>query len=355
MRIGQKLHVFFDGSRKEPYGEADNEIRSILTSIYYPAVNSNHGDEDKIYAELFAPCQAEALELLKSMGVDESFFLSLKTRALRDAEPNEQLKEAPVILLSPAFGVVKDMYMFLIEKLVACGLIVVAVGATYESIFSAFPDGTCIIQAEAVSRQARDDEAFWQELLRNRVEDIRYVIGHLDDIGERGFGHRLSSAGIGIVGHSLGGAAAFEAAKKEERIAAVIMLDPSFDLLYLSGQTNFMQPVLVMRQEKCTSEELEGEISSSIVEPFLAGYERLHSYLQGYTAFLKVEGAHHLTFCDVPLHNDEQDVIALHDAIRESAALFMEEFIMGRPQAFQERKPTHPIAAIDHHGNIKRK
>ncbi len=84
----------------------------------------------------------------------------------------------------------------------------------------------------------------YYHILSLRVEDINFV---LDEIGQMAAASErdtlfaiIDTEKIGLMGHSLGGAAAAEAAKERDDIGAIVNLDGS-DLLYqgISGMGGF--------------------------------------------------------------------------------------------------------------------
>ncbi|UNK20294.1 dienelactone hydrolase family protein [Paenibacillus sp. N3/727] len=333
MNVGRIVHVFNDNSRKEPF--SNHETRTIVVSIFYPAEVENAYNNETNYVELFEPCTENALSVLKDMGVDIDYFRSIKTQIHNNAKPNLTLNNYPVVLYAPAFGVVRDMYTYHIQQLVDYGFIVVSIGSTYESIFSIFPEGRFVKQAEKISQINGTDFQFWRELLETRIEDILYVMNHFEELQSQLSSKPFDFGNIGIVGHSLGGAAAFEAARRGTRIKAGVMLDASFHLLNLNENVKINTPFLIMRQEKCTHDELRNEFSEGIITPFVDGFERLYTLLSGYKSFVKVQGAHHMTFSDVPMHYKEEKISEKHKTISNYATSFLSEFIQNKTETYQ--------------------
>ncbi|CAH1211088.1 hypothetical protein PAECIP111891_03682 [Paenibacillus allorhizoplanae] len=123
----------------------------------------------KKYLDVFAPAEKTVLTMLSDMGVDPQHLKQLDTRILRNEEPYNG-SARPVILYSPAFGVVKDMYFYNIQPLVESGFVVVAVGSTYESIITVFPDGIAVKQSEQVGSLESTDFEGWYGLKETRVK-----------------------------------------------------------------------------------------------------------------------------------------------------------------------------------------
>ncbi|WP_020615519.1 alpha/beta hydrolase family protein [Paenibacillus daejeonensis] len=353
MAVGRKIVALNDISRKDPF--ADGETREIITSIYYPADVTHAQIGFNSYLDLFDPCKEMASIILQDMGVDIEYLASLPIVIINDATPNLVHGRRPVILFSPGFGVTKDMYSYHVEELVCSGFVVISIGSTYESIFTIFPDSRYSKQIEVLSNIKDSDYSLWQKLLKTRVEDILFVIKHLDLLIE---GTNLGDVNwddIGIVGHSLGGAAAFEVAKKDKRIRAGVMLDASFHLLNAKKNTKLGTPFLVMRQEKCTYDELLDELPEEIITSYIQGYERTCNQLVGNRYTVKVQGAHHMTFSDIPLHYKELNVSEKHKTICSLLNAFLKEFLQGQASSFQDifyGKRPNGIKEIDIKGNL---
>lgn len=351
MNVGRIVHEFNDYTRKELFN--NNETRTIIVSIFYPSEINTQVNETN-YLKLFEPCEDMALSTLKEMGVDSDYLRSLKTQVYNNAKPDHTLNNYPVILYAPGFGVVRDMYTYHIQQLVECGFIVVSIGATYDSIFTIFPDGRFVKQAEVKSKDNSTDSQIWGELLKTRVEDILYVMNHLEEIQAVLPPMSIDTTTIGIVGHSLGGAAAFEVAKKDARIRACVMLDASFQLLELGENVNINTPILIMRQEKCTYDELRNELSEEKIYPYVNGFERLFTLLSGYKSVVKVQGANHMTFCDVPVYYKEEGIDEIHYVISKFATNFLRTFILNKKVDYKrslDSKIWSKIVEIDEKGS----
>lgn len=187
-----------------------------------------------------------------------------------------------------------------------------------------------------------------------------YVINHLDYIFTQsnihsGHIHSGNDKKIGIVGHSLGGAAAFEVAKRDSRILAGVLLDASFHLIDIDEHETISTPILMMRQENCTYDELCNDLSEELLSRYINGFAKIYHQLVGFKNTVKVQGAHHMTFSDVPLHYKDMDVFEKHKSISKYTSIFFEEFIQAKAFSFQnvcKSKLFADIVDIDYEGNI---
>ncbi|WP_433923707.1 hypothetical protein [Paenibacillus taichungensis] len=332
MTVGKKVFVLKDESRIDPISK---ETREVLISIYYP---SNPVEHESKYISLFEPNISSAVDMLSSMGVDKDYICNLDTKIHNDESVDITAKNCPIIFVAPAFGVVRDMYSFCVEHLVGCGFVVITIGATHESIFSIFPDGRFVQQSKEISEIESLDIHSWKQLLKLRVEDISWVLKNVDKVldSDKGLKAIVDVNEMGIIGHSLGGAAAYELLKREKRIKASILLDPSFHLMTTSKEERVTIPLLVARQEKCSFEELENEISPDLLPLLLGRYESLFNSSDLNSSFIKLNGTHHMTFSDIPIHYNEDGIEQKHSTINKYISAFLEEHLKKEESKFHE-------------------
>jgi len=343
MSIGRKAVVLKDISRIDPISKS---TREILISIYYP---SEPLDNKPKYTTLFEPCVPLAVDMLCNMGVNREYISNLETGVFNNARINMTTKNCPILFISPAFGVVRDMYSFCVEHLVKNGFVVITIGASHESIFSTFPDGRFIQQSQEISEIDSVDIKYWKELLELRVEDIRYVLSNVEEALDsvRGLRTIVDINTMGIMGHSLGGAAAYEVLKGDKRVKACIMLDPSFHLITVNTDERGSAPLLVVRQEKCTSEELGNEVSQELLPLLLKGFNNLHKSSPVNSAFIKLHGADHMTFSDIPIHYEDNGIELKHSIINMYICAFFDEHLKKKEYVFHELMTTKPNDGID--------
>ncbi|SEO55797.1 hypothetical protein [Paenibacillus sp. OV219] len=333
MPIGRTTRLLTDTGRNNPFA-SDGGSRRIMVSIYYPSAKVDEALPLPVYPQLFEPGQAAALAFLRSNGVDPAYIASLQTDIYNDAllaEPNLTAASYPVVILSPAFGIERDMYSFAVRKLVRSGFVVLTVGATYESVFTVFPDGEKIAQLPSLTNLQLTDWQSWNSLLEVRVQDLTFVLNQLEVMNEQDalLRNRLNLQQVGIVGHSLGGAAVYHLLGRSPSVKAGVLLDPSLHML--GSVSKLLQiPVLLMRQNASTYEMLlSSGWSESLASETIAGQRQLADVLIGYQCFVRVHGANHLSFSDVPLFMADASIAQKHKLIGTAIADFMMEHVCG--------------------------
>lgn len=294
----------------------------LAISIFYPST----GGSPLRGLDLYAPCQAEAASLLREMGVDLE-NLNVTDELMTSGTAVTKVGAWPTVLLSPGFGIERDMYLGIISNLVPKGYIIVTISAPYESMFTVYPDGSFIIQGKDMSELKSSDYNGWYLLLESRSQLISVVLEYIDTLNRSDpeLAGLFDLGNVAAVGHSLGGAAVLEAAKLDIRIKAAILLDPSFHLIRWDGVTSSV-PVLVLRQEASTYEALAAITNEKIAFDYLEGQRKAFKALKN-SSLYRINGAKHMSFSDVPLHYGDLHAVQVHTVTVEAMTVFMERVL----------------------------
>ena len=245
---------------------------------------------------LFHPASDVAKTIFSKVGIDEEMLNTISISVVDNAMP-ELHRSIPVVIFSPGFGIDRDLYIETITSVVESGYAVVTVGVPYDSLFTVFPDGRVVLQAE---RFPNDDEQ-----IRTRMQDIQLVIEHLKKWNEEGLLRGMFDMNkIGMMGHSLGGASVFKVGAVDDRVRCIILFDAS---LHLIGDEIPDVPLLNMRQEAASfpeyletiRSEADDDTSELIAAAFIEGQRRLYDCLPSTGSFVKIVGANHLSFSTV--------------------------------------------------------
>ncbi len=292
----------------------------LAVSIFHPS----SGGSPLRGIDVYAPCQSEASAVLREMGV-ELDNLNITDELTIGNTATTTSEALPVILLSPGFGVERDMYLGIISKLVPKGYNVVTISAPGESVFTVYPDGGFVKQGEEMAKLDSADYNVWYSILEDRSRAITAVNEYLEilnrsDLELRGL---FDLGNVAAVGHSLGGAAVLEATKLNNRIKAAILLDPSFHLLRWDGATSSV-PALLLRQEASTYDAMAAVMDEQIALDYIEGQRRAFASLTN-GCFYRINGAQHMSFSDVPLHYNDYHAVSIHTATVDMTTAFLEE------------------------------
>ncbi|MEV5355663.1 dienelactone hydrolase family protein [Streptomyces sp. NPDC052693] len=295
--VGTRVMQWTDPRRPEAFTTDPHDRRTVVIQLWYPAQKSAAGAQRARYlgrTEQEARTVSDALA--RQVGLPGFLFDGVpraRTHAVFDAPVAGGDERFPVVLFSPGSGGVRTQNTAWAEELASHGYVVVALDHPYDSAAVVLADGRTIrTRTHSTGDRDKDNKlaAGWTAV---RAADLRFVLTRLATAagdGDAGpLTGRLDTGRAAVTGHSMGGAAALQAARRDRRFDAVIDLDG-----YPHGPTtpSLHQPALALAQATTAS-----------TDPHYA--PRLTQALERNTATsyrLTVPGAAHLTFMDGPLY-----------------------------------------------------
>lgn len=389
MRIGRLVRVLKDKDRNEIFNCAKDN-RTLIISIFYP-VDSKWTEERKpLYKDLFAPHADKFIKEWSSSEDEKQYIDNLTTNIYNNAPVIKNKEKYPVLIYSPSLFADRDSSIFLIEKLVEEGYIVITLGSVYETEFTIMPDGKIIEMSDVLKSLTLDSEELWKELVDIRKKDILFLLKQLDYINgyDEVLKERLNVENIGLIGFSIGTQAAVEAAADDKRIKAVVLLegclqDTTVIERVKNGQRSEIPHLLIkrhasshkLRLEECYekyeisdhSEEAENllKVRIKIANKITETQKALYEFLDGYKSFVKIEYTNHMTFNDTPVLLNEKYSECLggkiliktaHEIISTVTLKFLNEFLCGRVNEYQnfitDENPYAELKVIDGDGEI---
>jgi pimeloyl-ACP methyl ester carboxylesterase len=211
--VGRTELTLTDAGRSDPFA-TDGRSRELAVWIWYPAVAGSSESEAPFIPAAWAPILTD-LPLAQDL-------TAVSTNSLQDAALDGR---PPVVVLQPGLGQPIADYSTLAEELASYGYAVIGINET-GSAPVAFPDGHTAPATALGGVSGATVDAWYQSA--ERVTDVwaadaRFVVEALSEtppsIGE------LDFTRVAYAGHSLGGAAAFEACRRDANCAAAIDLD----------------------------------------------------------------------------------------------------------------------------------
>ncbi len=206
--VGVRTLGLTDESR--PDDEFSKGPRFLETEIWYPAAESARGAATAPGTD-FIPLPLRAIAPLLTIRGHHIF--DFETHAVRDAAVAPG--RFPLVVFSHGHQAVRFQSFTLCEHLASHGFVVAA------------PDhiGNAAITERADGSLALFADAFGVPALERRIGDMRFVISTVFDLGAAGSGSFLDGAvdasrGVGITGHSFGGATTVATAAVDSRIRA---------------------------------------------------------------------------------------------------------------------------------------
>lgn len=257
--VGTTWLTLTDPDRPETFTADPDDRREIAVRIWYPA-DVRKSDERCHYAKPGTLLPDEGLSGEARAGLErfEARLSSILTNARKDARFASG-GPFPLVLYSHGYWAGMNQSTVLMEELASHGYVAASIGHSFETNSVTQPDGRVVrfdprnpefmlrgrerqagLPVERAIVQTADPDkldALFREYERLRpktresltiwAEDIRFAIDAFFELnaGDERFRGKLELAGVGVLGHSFGGAASGQAALGDGRIAAGINMD----------------------------------------------------------------------------------------------------------------------------------
>lgn len=244
--VNNKRDLFFNNSSD----------KRLNISIWYP-IDPIKGDKEVPYSnksKIYSKWLAKSLEL-------PSFIFShtnlIKTNSFLDKNISNKQLPYPVVIFSHAMFSVLNQNTILFEQLASNGYIVISISHTYESSVTIFSDDDYIPYSERLmelyykelktlypimakrfneenietknelAKEFIESSIIPAKMIDIRVQDINFIINKLVELNNNDpiLHDSISIDDIGVMGHSLGGAAAFKTLLVNPSIKAGINID----------------------------------------------------------------------------------------------------------------------------------
>ncbi|MEV6574274.1 dienelactone hydrolase family protein [Streptomyces sp. NPDC051577] len=295
--VGTSVVQWTDPRRPETFTADPHDQRTVVVQLWYPAQKSPAGTQRAQYlgrTEEEARTVSEALA--REVGLP-GFLVDgvprARTHSVFDAPVAGGGERFPVVLFSPGSGGVRTQNTAWAEELAGHGYVVAALDHPYDSAAVVLADGRTIQTKIASTGDRDEDDKLAVDWTAVRAADLRFVLSRLDHL-DRGeltgpLTGRLDTDRVAVTGHSMGGAAALQAARQDHRFDAVIDLDG-----YPHGPTTpaLHQPTLALTQAvtPATDPRYIPRLTEALKLSTATSYR------------LTIPGAGHLAFMDGPLY-----------------------------------------------------
>ncbi|MEU9420666.1 dienelactone hydrolase family protein [Streptomyces sp. NPDC048272] len=295
--VGTSVVQWTDPRRPETFTADPHDRRTVVVQLWYPAQKSPAGTQR---AQYLGRTEEEARTVSKALAREVGLpgFLvdgvpRARTHSVFDAPVAGGGERFPVVLFSPGSGGVRTQNTAWAEELAGHGYVVAALDHPYDSAAVVLADGRTIQTKIASTGDRDEDDKLAVDWTAVRAADLRFVLSRLDHL-DRGeltgpLTGRLDTGRVAVTGHSMGGAAALQAARQDPRFDAVIDLDG-----YPHGPTTpaLHQPTLALTQAvtPATDPRYIPRLTEALKLSTATSYR------------LTIPGAGHLTFMDGPLY-----------------------------------------------------
>ncbi|OXL83948.1 dienelactone hydrolase [Paenibacillus sp. SSG-1] len=318
-KVGTQTFHLVDTKRDEIFDEARDRKRELMVQVWYPA-QAGTGKYDP-----FIPDTPILRYMAANYGLPGFTFQHLKyvsSHAYSDADISSAQTSYPLILANPGNGSSRFLHTSQAENLASHGYIVAVIDHTYNTFATEFPDGRITTSTTdhlfspdhdyATERENRD------KLGKVLTDDVAFVLDQFEliqsgQIPSQLHG-RIDLGHVGVFGHSIGGATAYDAAY-DPRIAVGIDLDGGLyrlrdkeglrkPVLFINSESYFEQLTRVMNNRAYSDEELNRMGSTREWEDQVAAdkkveLERMRETVEEGGQVLYIENTEHLNFTDI--------------------------------------------------------
>lgn len=239
--IGTKSFELCDCSRQQLRGSGG---RRWMVQAWYPA---------HVSKGLLSPYMPLTLKDGEVYGI----------KVLAYAQPEAALQIGtttfPLIIFQHGFGEVRQSYTILCEELASHGYIVFSLDQAYNSSFVRFPNGDCNVPTLYDTWKLTRDRSyrynFYDKCMNYAIEDISYVLSHLDKLNKELFSSSIATDFILLMGHSFGGNVAHTLGFANSRIKAIVDIDSKITEKEIYGRVGVPpntsgKPVLFIRSNQ---------------------------------------------------------------------------------------------------------
>jgi len=329
--VGRTEFALTDAGRPDPF-TADGRPRELAVWIWYPAPAGSSGSVAPYLPSAWA-------DLVNGTGVLSRDLNAVETNTVFDGP----LEGRPaVVVLLPGLGQPIGAYSALAEDLASHGYAVVGINPTGSGLV-VFPDGHVVPPTAlgGIDPALASDVSAWYTAAATITDvwaaDAAFVVETLaaspPAIGALDFER------VAYVGHSMGGAAAFEACREDSRCSAAVDLDGT--LWTDVRHTGLTAPNLVLRRDR--SGECDGFCEAASAD--FAAVDAVGDSQQFHIA-----GSQHLDYTDLGLLRGPEDPLPVGPIDAERMALitrdlvrsFLDEQVTGAAGTLAEAVARYP-------------
>ena len=286
-RVGRTVYDWVDQSRMDPFAPNSWTPRELSVWVWYPAEAASGAGKASYWPAHWQRALGEPAGVKALLHTRPSL---IHPHAVEEASLSNSQRQYPLLVFAPGQGLSAADYTSIAEDLASNGYVVAGINPTYSV--------DVVLSSNRVVRSAaKAENAGYPQLVSVWADDMRFVARQMDGLGTAStgrFGGRLQSAAAGFFGHSLGGAAAVQACRDDDRCPGAADLDGR-----LGGdvrQTGLGKPFLFLGSQSSLSTS-DGAVKAQV-----------RSVLRGVPAgqghVLTVAGAEHYNFTDQGVYFD---------------------------------------------------
>jgi len=290
--ISTEIFSITDSTR---FDTAQNALRIIPFQIWYPSSEKSIPPMYYIPSTLVTAMVKDQYNNVDSLTITqwEGIIIHASLTNTNTIPP----KKFPILFFLHGFGVSRYSYISIIEDLVSHGFVVVSVDSPHSGLLT-LPDG------KAVST-IYDGKPI--QKCENMAMDVKYIMDWLQRTKNKSIimiKKNVDFNKAGVLGHSLGGAAALETCRIDNRFSACIDLDG--DPFGKVEEIGLSKPTLILLNEPLFTQD-RFKTPGSRAKWDSMGYERKKLWQNIFqknkknpSYAVRILGTNHYTFTDFP-------------------------------------------------------
>jgi hypothetical protein len=231
--VGVRSQHLIDMSRPENFTSDPTDHREMMVQLWYPIETSTLGTRTE-YMDYQTFQWLKNRSPVPLITIPNNAYLFVRPHGRNETQI--ALGMFPVVVFSPGYDGVYQIYTSFIEDLVSHGFVVVSINHPYVSGITVFPDGRTVGLAQVPTDPAARS-AFFNMSLRTIVQDAKFVLDTITEMNASDplFSGHFDLSEVGMYGHSFGGANTAVCCYEDARFRAGLTLDGVFYQSFIPG------------------------------------------------------------------------------------------------------------------------
>ncbi|UNK16098.1 Platelet-activating factor acetylhydrolase plasma/intracellular isoform II [Paenibacillus sp. N3/727] len=307
-KVGTQTFHFTDQNRDEVLTDDQSDKRELMVQIWYPTENKNNNKREALFPKDKEMFKKYIQTYSNSLSLPDFVFDYWKysgTNSYENVEILPSTSPYPLVLLSHGMGSSKVLHASQAENLASHGFIVVTIDHTYSTFATIFPDGR--VTDYKTKMTTIDDR---KKVGNIWTKDVEFVINQVEKLNsgaiESQFKGKIDLNNIGVMGHSFGGATAFNTTYLDHRIKAGINMDGS--LYEVKNRDVINKPFMFIRsgsfkdwlvdfkKDKNSDNEINKQLSDEL--------HIIKNVIKHGGSTIYVEGTQHFNFTDLQFYSE---------------------------------------------------
>ncbi|WP_213649435.1 alpha/beta fold hydrolase [Paenibacillus sp. J23TS9] len=307
-KVGTQTFHFTDQNRDEVLTEDQSDKRELMVQIWYPTENKKNNKSETLFPKDKGMFKKYIQTYANSLNLPDFVFDYWKysrTNSYENVEILPSTSPYPLVLLSHGMGTSRVLHASQAENLASHGFIVVTIDHTYSTFATIFPDGH--VTDYKTKMTTIDDRKRIGDIW---TKDVEFVINQIEKLNsgaiESQFKGKIDLNNLGVMGHSFGGATAFNTTYLDHRIKAGINMDGS--LFEVENRDAINKPFMFIRSgsfkdwlvdfknDKNSDNEINKQLSDEL--------HIIKNVINQGGSAIYVEGTQHFNFTDLQFYSE---------------------------------------------------